>query len=310
MLGLVGDIGGTNTRLALAKDSTLMPESVARFANAEFASLESVIRHYLATQDNPDCDRACVALAGPVQDGVGRMTNLDWQIDRKTLAAAAKAERAEVINDLQAQGYAIGYHAKGSLKTVLTGEKAGHKAAELVIGVGTGNNIAAVFHTPSGRVVPPAEAGHVSLPVRTAEEADFARFLEARFGFASVEEALSGRGLEHLYEWASGGAKLTGREIIARASAKDEAAVRAVETFVRLLASVAGNLALTLLPFGGIYLIGGMSLACAPWFNSAGFGAAFADKGRFSTFLQQFPVYIVQDDMAALAGAASILPEI
>lgn len=306
MVNLVGDIGGTNTRLALADDVRVRHQTVAKFRNAEHASLEAVIKLYLSEQGDPDCDAACVAVAGPVKDGVGTLTNVDWTIDRATLAAAAQSERTEVINDLQAQAFALGHHRDGTLETVIAG-KAAANATRLVIGVGTGMNIAAAFETPQGRIVPPAEAGHIALPLHTEDDWSLSRWLVERFGFASVEEAISGRGLEQIHEWASGGRKLSTKEIISGAETGAEAPLKAVNTFVRLLGALAGDHALTLLPTGGIYLIGGMVLATRPWFKSAGFETAFTRKGRFSDFMRQFPVHVVTDDAAALTGSAAYL---
>ncbi|MBL9060162.1 MAG: glucokinase, partial [Mangrovicoccus sp.] len=106
MTTIVADIGGTNTRVALC-DTPESPREVARFSNAEFGSLDAVIRHYLAERGNPACAVACVAVAGPVRHGAARMTNLDWQIDAATLRAATGAAHAFVINDLEAQGHAL-----------------------------------------------------------------------------------------------------------------------------------------------------------------------------------------------------------
>jgi len=77
-----------------------------------------------------------------------------------------------------------------------------------------------------------------------------------------------------------------------------------VATFVRLAGEVCGDLALTLLPFGGLFLIGGMARAMAPYMGAGGFAAAFRDKGRFSGFMGQFAVTLVTDDDAALIGCA------
>ena len=304
MVNLVGDIGGTNTRLALADGTSVRHATVAKFKNAQYASLEEVIRVYLSTQGNPDCDAACVAVAGPVKDGVGRLTNVDWKLDRQTLADAAQAERAEVINDLQAQAYALGHHREGTLETVVEGTLK-PEGAKLVIGVGTGMNIAAAFETPQGRIVPPAEAGHITLPLHTDDDWALSRFLESRFGFASVEEAISGRGLTHIHEWASGGAKLSTQEIIAAAHAGEAKPVKAVHTFVRLLGQLAGDYSLITLPEGGVYLIGGMVQAVKPWLGAGGFARAFHHKGRFSEFMHQFSVQVVTDDYAALTGAGA-----
>ncbi len=71
---------------------------------------------------------AAVAIAGPVRDGRGEMTNLGWRLDRDTLARVTRAERAEVLNDLQAQGHALDDLAPGTLRAVLTGAAAAPQA--------------------------------------------------------------------------------------------------------------------------------------------------------------------------------------
>lgn len=91
-LSLVADIGGTNTRCALAHGKDVLTETIRRYSNAEFTGLEMVLRQYLSDEDNVDPIAASVAVAGPVQGNVGSLTNLDWRIDTDTLAAATKAE--------------------------------------------------------------------------------------------------------------------------------------------------------------------------------------------------------------------------
>ncbi len=306
---LVADTGGTNTRVALAEGTQLLPGTVRRFANADYPGLAAVLRAFLAAEGLPDCAAAAVAVAGPVRDGRGRLTNLGWTFDGETLAAATGARRVAVLNDLQAQGHALGHLAPGVLRPVVPGAPAPAGAARLVIGVGTGFNIAPVHETPLGRLVAAAEAGHVTLPLRDAADLRLAAWLRARAGFPSVEEALSGRGLEHLHAWlgeeAGDPRSATAAGIMAALDAGgDGRAEAAARLFVRLLATVAGDLALITLPFGGIFLSGGVARAMAPWFGPYGFAAAFADKGRFSDLVAQIPVSVIEDDFAALIGLA------
>jgi glucokinase len=308
-LALVADTGGTNTRVALAAGATLLPGTLRRFRNAEFAGLDAVLQAYLAAEGRPACAAAAVAVAGPVRDGRGRLTNLDWSFDGATLMAATGARRVAVLNDLQAQGHAVGHLEPAALRPVVPGRPAPPGAARLVIGVGTGFNIAPVHETPSGRVVAPAEAGHVTLPVRSAADLRLAAWLTAEAGFPSVEEALSGRGLEHLYAWLGAEAgdprRASAAEIMAAlARGGDARAEAAARLFVRLFGTVAGDLALVTLPFGGIFLSGGVARAIAPWLGPFGFAEAFRDKGRFSDFVAGFAVSVIDDDFAALRGLA------
>ena len=313
-LTLVADIGGTNTRVALADGVTLRDGSVRRFRNADNSSLEDVLNKYF--EEFPCTPQsACSAIAGPVKDGKGTLTNLDWTVDREMLRNLTGAENTSVINDLQAQGHAVEHLGEAQTSIISKGATASSHAARLVIGVGTGFNAAAVYRTEQMTVVPPAEAGHVDLPTRSAESRALADYLNREYGFASVEDALSGRGLERIYSWlqethGQNNSKSASEIMSAVESQTDPIAAEAVGVFCRVLGAVAGNLALTLLPFGGIYLIGGVARAMLPYMESAGFQTAFADKGRFTDFMAQFPISAITDDYAALIGMAALMDEI
>jgi len=306
-LTLLADIGGTNTRVALARAGELLPETIRRFRNADHDSLDTVLGRYLQDEGQPDCAGACVAVAGQVRDGEARLTNLDWTISKHNLARAAQAEVVAVLNDLQAQGHALGYLDKEAVIPIHAGTPA-PGARMLVIGIGTGFNCAPVHTGADLRMVPPSEAGHTTLPVRTAEELDLATHLECEHGYAAIEDVLSGRGLGQVQEWLAlrrGDARrMDSAQVLAGAGAGDEHALEVLSLFVRFLGRVTGDLALMHLPYGGIYLVGGMSNAVAPWLPRLGFVEAMRDKGRFSSLSNSFPVMVVADDCAALHGCA------
>lgn len=304
---LVIDIGGTNTRIATACGVRIDPSSVRRYRNAEIGSFAAAVAAYRA-ETGAAPQAACVAGAGPVREGVLKLTNLDWTIDREALRSATGAETVSILNDLQAQGHALDALPETSLTEILPGREAGPQAARLVVNVGTGMNVAPVYRLGGQTLVPPAEAGHAQLPVQTGEEARLAGFLAERHGFASIEEALSGRGIEALYAFASGTEKRNA-EIMAGLET-DPHARAALRLFVGLLGRVTGNLVLTALPFGGVYFVGGVMRHVTPHLAEMGFAAAFADKGRFGPFMAQFPVHVVSDDYAALMGCASHMAEL
>lgn len=309
ILTLVADVGGTNTRLALARGGRVETGTVRRYANAGQPGLAEVIAAYLADQGGVDCAGACVAVAGPVDRGVGRLTNLDWQIDSETLARATGAERVAVLNDLQAQGHALGHIAPENLRRVIGGAPRAD-GARLVIGVGTGFNAAPVHGTGAGRLVAASECGHASLPVRTEADLRLLRFVETAHGFPGVEDVLSGRGLERLFAFTAreaGSSETRSAAAIMTGMGRDPLCEATGRAFVRLLGTVAGDLALIHLPYGGVSLVGGVARAFAPWLGAYGFAEAFADKGRFSDFMHGFSVDLVEDDFAALTGCALYL---
>lgn len=311
-LVLLADIGGTNTRVALAEGPTVRHETIRRFANAAHPGLPAILTTYLADMGVADCAGACVAAAGLVQDGVAEMTNLSWVITPDDVRAVTGAKTVALLNDLQAQGHALDRLAPTSLRQILPGAGRPRAGARLVIGVGTGFNAAPVHRNATGLLVVPSECGHTSLPLRTEEDLRLARFVEKAHGFAGVEDVLSGRGLERLYAFCAQEAGQTSEPHAAEimnhiASGKDPVADRTRDFFVRLLGCVAGDLALIHLPYGGLYLVGGVARAFTPYLTQKSFGSAFRDKGRFSDFLDDFPVHIIEDDYAALEGCAAHL---
>lgn len=313
ILSLVADIGGTNTRIALARGVTLLPETIRRYRNADHASLESAIATFVAEKGGVDCNAACVAVAGPVRNGRGTLTNLDWTIDEPTLARATGAETVAILNDLQAQGHALGRIEADKMRAIIPGPDAAPDAPQLVLGVGTGFNIAPVHFSGGARLVTASESGHVTLPVRTEADLALARFVGDSHGFPALEEVLSGRGLSNVdaFVGGAGAARRPGDAIMAALNDADEPRAReAVHLFIRLLGNAAGDIALSHLPRGGIFLIGGVARAVAPHFEAAGFAAAFRDKGRFASFMDAFPVWLIEDDYAALIGVAAYLADL
>ena len=309
---LVADIGGTNTRVALADGREIVDGTIRRYSNRDFAGLETVLRRYIADENGVDPKAACVAVAGPVRDGRATMTNLDWTIDKETLGRATRAETVAILNDLQAQGHALGYIAAENIRTILEGPAGQPNAARLVVGVGTGFNAAPVFDLEQGRVVTPSESGHANLPIRNEMELRLCQYVSTAHGFPAVEDVLSGRGLERAYAFlgheADDPRECAAKDIMAAcADGSDARAEGAARLFTRILGTVCGNLSLIQLPFGGVYLAGGVARAFAPHLNTFGFGAAFRDKGRFAGFMSNFAVHVIEDDYAALTGSAAHL---
>jgi glucokinase len=318
-LAILADIGGTNTRVALAEGAAVRLDSIRRFPNAEYQSrgqdIAQVLRDYLA-QTGAQVSGVCVAAAGPVQDGVATMTNLDWVMDAAKLSGATGARKVAILNDLQAQGQALGHISTANLRRVVDGPvRAG--ASMLVVGLGTGVNAAPVHPGPSGRIVPPSECGHVNMPQRTDEDVRLARFVAARLAaegevpHAGVEEVLAGRGLVNLHAFAAAEAgrpaTLTSAQVLEALAAGDPVAAHAARLYVHILAQMLGDLALIHLPYGGIYLIGGMARAMSLHMESLDLSAQFREPRRVDLLQTAFSVTVVEDDYAALTGCAAYL---
>lgn len=318
-LTVVADIGGTNTRVALARGGRLLAGSLRHFRNAAWRGPEAMLTEYLATAlaaRDARPDLCCVAVAGPVRDGQAVMTNLDWQLTEAALARAIGAGRAVLLNDLQAQGHALGHVDPDRIRTVVDGPVTAG-APMLVVGLGTGVNAAPVHGTGAGRVVLPSECGHVTLPVTCEDDLAFGRFVESlppepgRTRRASVEEALSGRGLVNIHRFLAQRAGIRGQgaaadshSVLDALAAGDALARAAVAMQMRLLGQVLGDLALIHMPFGGIHLIGGMARALAPLAPEFGLTSSFRAPRWIDLLDREFRISVIEDDNAALLGCA------
>jgi len=321
-LAVLADIGGTNTRVALAEGTDVRLDTIRRYPNAEYQArgqdIAQVLRDYLA-ETGARVSGACVAAAGPVQDGVATMTNLDWVIDAAKLSGATGAGKVAILNDLQAQGQALGHIPADKLRRLVDGPVLAG-ATMLVVGLGTGVNAAPVHPSATGRVVPPSECGHVTLPIRTEEDLALARFVEARLTatgdapHVGVEEVLAGRGLVNLHAFAASRAgqsgSLSSAEVLAAAAAGDPIAAHAARLYVHILAQMLADLALIHLPYGGIYLIGGMARAMTPHMQHHDIAAQFREPRRVRLLETAFSVTVVEDDYAALTGCAAYLGQV
>ena len=321
-LALVADIGGTNTRVALADGHQVQTGTIRKFANRDFTGIDGVLARYMVAEGVGPLTGASVAAAGPVQDGAVTMTNLfdeggaPWIIDAPRVLRATGAGTVAVLNDLQAQGQALGHIAEANLRCVVDGPR--HPgAAMLVVGLGTGVNAAPVHNTPWGRVVPPSECGHVNMPVRGPEGLRLQAFIETlltardEVPHAGVEEVLSGRGLANLHAFAAaeagGGPQRDSAAVLAALAAGDALAAEAARLYVHILGQMLADLALIHLPYDGIFLIGGMSRAMTPSFARFGLEVAFREMRRVPLLTRDFRISVVEDDFAALTGCAVYL---
>jgi len=303
---LVADIGGTNTRVALADSGVLRQGSIRKYPNQGRASLAEILRQYLHETATTECAGVCVAAAGPVRDKVARMTNLDWDITARDLAEVGGTGRVAILNDLQAQGHALESLDSRHLRILLPGRVAAPGSTQLVVGAGTGFNAAPVHHLPGGTHVAPSECGHIHLPRKGEQESALARHLAEKHGIASIEEVLCGRGLVALHHWVSGH-EMPGDALTAAIVEGEPQVQETGQLYARIMGRALATLALVHLPFGGIFLIGSVARAMAPSLVPLGMGETFRDMGRFSTMMDEFPVAMVEDDYAALLGCAAHL---
>lgn len=309
---LAADLGGTKTLLELghAVAGNYAPLRAQRFENAEFASLEAVLRSFL--QKGPAVDAACIAVAGPVVNDCATVTNLPWEIDASVLSAELGGAQVRLINDFEAVSYGVEHVPPSALVTLQAGcvESAGVRA---VMGAGTGLGEGFVVTCNGIRIAHASEGGHTDFAPRTAAQWRLLQFLNARFEHVSYERVLSGQGLVHILEFLR--AESFAREtvlpepaaITAMALAQpDSLEAQAVTIFIDVLGAEAGNLALKTMPTGGVYIAGGIAPKMLSLVTDGKLISAFSAKGRMRPLMARFPVHVVTDLDVGLKGAVSI----
>ena len=313
---LAGDIGGTNTRLAVFESgggSRREPCSQT-YPSTAFAGLEEVLADFLTGVD-PPCHRACFGVAGPVSGRRVQVTNLPWVIDADRIERRFGFDRVALINDLEAVAWGVPGLAPEDRKTLSRGSGSQVQGNAALIAAGTGLGEAGLYW--DGRRLRPfaCEGGHATFSPTTDQEWALRTFLARQHGHVSWERVVSGPGLVAIHDFLSasnGSPDRSGRETSGDpaaivAAARDEGsptAREAVRLFVRLFGVEAGNLALKVMAVGGVYLAGGIAPRLADWLDEGGFMQGFTDKGRMRPLLEAMPVHLILDEAIALKGAA------
>lgn len=316
---VAGDIGGTKTRLGLFSRQGNLPQPVAmdEYPSQEAASLEEMIGRFM-TEQNMQVSSACFGIAGPVIDGRCKVTNLAWEASEAGIRREFGWERVRLINDLSATGLAVPLLARSELCELNPGEEDPRGTVGLVA-PGTGLGIALLARQDNRLIPIPSEGGHVDFAPRDDDEVELWRFLRGKGDHVSVERLISGPGIAAIYTWLRDSGRhreppeLRGQsesEGLPRAITEaalreaDPLCVETLERFVSILGACAGNLALTGMTTGGIYLGGGICPQILPMLQEGPFMSTFTDKGRFRDLLARMPVRVILNDRAALLGAA------
>lgn len=316
---LAGDIGGTKTNLALFEEEEFEPKQMMTFHSRNYSNLKSIVLEYKKKVDFSDVSGACFAIAGPVQNGICKATNLPWIVDLKDLASAIEISDVFLINDLEANAHALAILPKENLITLHQG-KEGAQGNQTVVSPGTGLGEAGLYWDGKEHHPFASEGGHCEFGPRDEVQIDLCRYVYRRFGHASCERVLSGPGLFNIYQFFRDELKREEPQELTDAFAtgedpakvitefalqkKSETCVDTMHLFVSILGSEASNCVLKYMALGGLFLGGGIPPKILPFLEEKSFLTGFFDKGRFRSLLEDIPVQVIIDDKASLKGSA------
>ncbi len=318
---LAGDIGGTKARIGLFDRRGGKVELVVsdQYASKEFATLEAILEAFLKTHANAvsgPLEAACFGLPGPVINGRVRVTNLPWEVVQVEVAQRLGIGKVKLVNDLVSTAAAIPTLGESSLTAVYEGRGRVNRAGScVVVAPGTGIGHALIHREGGWSVLLPSEGGHANFAPTTDIEIDLLRYLQPKLGHVSVESVLCGPGLVNVYSFLrdTQGAAHSNEEPVSASIIATRAlegtsplATQALNLFCEILGKHCSNIVLTFLATGGVYLGGGIPPKIAPFLLRGGFLEGYLKKGKQRESVEATPVFIVNDDYAALHGAAAI----
>lgn len=332
---LAGDIGGTKTILRLVQadpsaESIQEPLYEQRFVSSDYTDLVPMVKDFLAAAPvSAQPQAACFAIAGPVVENRSQLTNLAWLLSGERIADELGLKTVELINDFAAVGYGVLGLKPEDLVTLQTGH-VNANAPIAIIGAGTGLGQGFLINCNGHYQVFPSEGGHVDFAPRSELEFQLRQYLLEKHSISrvSVERVVSGQGIISIYQflrdrdfateskelaeivsnWERGAGKRSElpdpAAAISRAATTDRIAERTMEIFTDAYGAAAGDLALTLIPYGGLYVAGGVTAKNMPLIRDGSFLSAFGHKGRMSPLLEDVPVHLVINQSVGLIGAA------
>lgn len=327
---LAADVGGTKVHLALYRFEQGILQHVRdqKFPAPQYPDLQSIVREFLSTypaKDQPPSGQivaACFGVPGPVRKNVIRLTNLPWTLDSHLLAHDLGIEHLFLLNDLEANGYGIGELSPDQILVLSEGDSSqvGNRA---LIAAGTGLGEGFLIWNGKTHVPMASEGGHTDFGPRTELEDELLRYLRkdpSIAGHVSWERVCSGLALKNIYTFLRDEKKMEEPPALRKRmqeedpnlvigelgdSGESELCARVLDIFVAAYGAEAGNLALTVLAHGGVYIGGGIAPKILKKMQEGGFMQAFCDKGRMHDLVAHMPVRIILESRAALMGAAA-----
>ncbi|MDH5612974.1 MAG: glucokinase [Gammaproteobacteria bacterium] len=321
---LAGDIGGTHTRLICADVSNgghhiLVEKS---YSSADYGGLVQVIDVFLSEHNimHP-VDAACFAIAGPVESGAAKVTNLPWIITEKDLSVQLHTPRVKLINDFVAAAYGASDLQESDMLVLQQGSGVGKKSAHpeaVIIGAGTGFGASHRVWLNDHYQVFSSEAGHAGFAPENAEQNRLLGWLQKKYSHVSLEMLLSGKGLITIYQFLHEVGDFSEALTIQQAMREtdpaqviaehalledDDLCQKALDIFVDIYGAAASNVVLHYYPVTELYIAGGIAPKIKDRMSAPRFLKAFLNKGLMSVNMKKLTIKLVTQDKVGLYGA-------
>ncbi len=316
---LAGDIGGTNTRIALFEpiDNKLSLVKEQVYPSRDHHGLSEIVQLFL--RDNlGKVSAASFGIAGPIINQAVSTPNLPWVINGAQLSEETGIRQLSLINDLQAHASGVGDLGPEDFVELNPGVPQPGNAA--LIAAGTGLGEAGLYWDGRVHHAFPCEGGHGDFAPRNDVEVALLQYLLRKYRRVSYERIVSGPGLGNVYDFLRDMQLEVEPEalkhemeqapdravVISQHAMKGDAAicVRAQGIFVQVYGAEAGNLALKMLATAGVFISGGIAGKILSSLQTPDFLEAFVTKGRLTPLVQAIPVKVIMNKSVGLLGAA------
>ena len=308
---IVGDVGGTNARLAIAKrlsNGKIDLTHVGIKPVEEFRSLEAALENWLVEiEEKPKT--AVFALAGVTGADEVRFTNSDWVVSASKIKEIFGVDDVLLVNDFAAQAMAIPATKDNAFEVINKGKPAAG-APKVILGPGTGLGMAGLVETNDGYRVMPTEGGHQAFAPRSDIEREILKILASAFDNVTFEHVVSGPGLLRVYKCLG---TIRGEHTPfdtppeigeAAANLSSQLAVDAAKTLSLMLATFCANAILGMGAQGGCIIAGGVAEQLSKFIATDDFLERFKNIGTMSNYVRDVPLLRNTDKYAALRGAA------
>ena len=330
MLLLTGDIGGTKTILRLVKadpqEKSFQTIREEKYVSARFPDLVPMVKQFLGVDNQEKPESACFAIAGPVINNISQLTNLNWHLDSNRLEQELNINKVRLINDFAANSYGVLGLKDSELETLQVGQINPH-APIAIIGAGTGLGQGFLIPQGDSYQVFATEGGHTDFAPRNDLEFNLLQYLRTKLNIShiSVERVVSGQGIISIYQflrdsnfaaesssigeqirlWEQETEKTIDPAAIISQGATDgdDLCLKTMTMFIEAYGAEAGNMALKLLPYGGMYIAGGIAAKNLSLMKNGDFLEAFTDKGRMLPLIERIPLHVVLNSEVGLLGA-------
>jgi len=327
---LSGDIGGTNTRLKISRliDGKITPIIIKKYKGVKYHCLADIIKIFMNEVDFKNkISACCIAVAGPVKNGEVELTNLPWVVSEQVIGdtLGIDCKHVKLINDFESIGYGVDVLDPKDLYTLQEG-KYEKDSLRAIIGAGTGLGMSIVSYKNNTTSVFKTEGGHVDFSPVNDEQIELFKYLKKSLHRVSPERVCSGIGIVNIYKYVIekplynqtentdlkrclfklSNSNKPAKIVEYAKKHSDPSCLRTIDIFLRIYGAVAGNLALTTLPYRGVYIVGGIAPRLLKEIELSGFMDLFRDKGRMSALMMDIPVHVVLDTDVGLKGAAVV----